>query len=483
MIIRFRYHHNFLLGQMFIRRVREVSKSLPVQQAGMGMCGRKDSIEAFQFRSAPSLGTELPARAVAIESCASISTAFSRINNTSNRAGSRAAGLSSIFPRQQFSFIRRDPVVGTKKWTRAKSNKRNIMKWFHHECAARHDPKLQVLGSTHGAEGVGLFWALLEEIGQHSDTFHLKIIGINREADERFSDFLRYPTITSESPFEDCDFIAHVPRLPVKLLAKNLFTSQKKLQTVIAFCVEISLFDYRKWVEYNVLYSSSFEKRADDYTRRIKRASHTVRTASRHCSDNIHTTSEQGAKPLQTVSELNPENVSLEADTETEGNEKDNRSRAERTMLLKNVQSVKTPISQLDEEMSVGYIIEPNEELFDEYALRFHAIIQRWNRENPANDLNWQPATIELKKLFVGGEYEHKLSMCFHAFKLLGEKINYPELVLRGLRLMLKANTRAKIDNPFGWLWTCLHGGGGAGTKPWVQLLTSEEENSPLKRT
>jgi len=48
------------------------------------------------------------------------------------------------------------------------------MKWFHHECAARYDPKLQILGSQYGSEGIGIYWGLLEEIGQHSDTFNLK---------------------------------------------------------------------------------------------------------------------------------------------------------------------------------------------------------------------------------------------------------------------------------------------------------------------
>ncbi len=49
--------------------VREGSKSI-------ALCGRKDSIEAFQFRPASSLGTELSDGAVGIESRVSISTAF-----------------------------------------------------------------------------------------------------------------------------------------------------------------------------------------------------------------------------------------------------------------------------------------------------------------------------------------------------------------------------------------------------------------------
>jgi hypothetical protein len=66
--------------------------------------------------------------------------------------------------------------------------------------------------------------------------------------------------------------------------------------------------------------------------------------------------------------------------------------------------------------------------------------------------------------------------MCYDAYKILHEKIHYPELVLRALQLMLKAREKTRITNPFGWLWTCLHGNGD-GTTPWVQLLTADEES------
>ena len=366
------------------------------------------------------------------------------------------------------------------------------MKWFHHECAARHDPKLQMLGASHGADGIGIYWGLLEEIGQHSDTFHLKIMGINREADEQFSDFLRYPQTLPENSSGDCNLITGVPRLPVKLLAKNLFASPKKLQSVITFCVEVGLFDARKWLEFNVLYSPSFEKRADDYTRRTKRTTNIVRTCSEHTSDNVRTLYEPSTNTLRTIhvqsgserSEVTTDNVRLETDTEIEGEEKKNRNRTEEKMSLKNTpivdksKSIRNTSETTPTDTSGSeYLIEPSDEVFDEYSLRFHSIIQTWNRENSTRAINWHPATAELKKLFYSGEYEYKLSMCFHAYKLLGEKINYPELVLRALRLLLATTTKGKIENPFGWMWTCLHGNGN-GTKPWVQLLSTEEENS-----
>ena len=79
------------------------------------------------------------------------------------------------------------------------------MKWFHHECAARYDSKLQILGSHYGAEGIGIYWGLLEEIGQHSDTFHLKVVGVNEEIDQTFSKLLQN---SKESPAETfCDSI------------------------------------------------------------------------------------------------------------------------------------------------------------------------------------------------------------------------------------------------------------------------------------
>ena len=280
------------------------------------------------------------------------------------------------------------------------------MKWFHHECAARHDPKLQVLGSTHGAQGIGIYWGLLEEIGQHSDTFHLKLLGINLEADQNFSDFLRYPQSISENPFGQSPPITSFPRLPVKILSKNLFTSTKKIQAVIAFCVEAGLFDARKWLEFNVLYSPSFEHRADDYTRRTKRGTNNVRTnhvlsgseGSEHSSDNVRTLSEHSTNTLRTISEVTTDNVRLETDTETEGEEKKNRNRTEEKMSFKNTPSVyKSKSSGTNDEI---YLIEPGTEVFEEYLLKFHSTLQKWNRDNPTQGVDWHPTTGELKKLF-----------------------------------------------------------------------------------
>jgi hypothetical protein len=122
------------------------------------------------------------------------------------------------------------------------------------------------------------------------------------------------------------------------------------------------------------------------------------------------------------------------------------------------------------------YLVELSEEGFREYCQAFRSLLANWNDERP-NKFEWVPTESELRKLFFGGEQEHKLTMCYHAHKLLGEKIHYPELVLRALKLMLRSSQKTRIINPLGWMWTCLHGNGD-GTTPWVQLMTAEEEES-----
>ena len=95
------------------------------------------------------------------------------------------------------------------------------MKWFHHECAARYDSKLQILGSKHGAEGIGIYWGLLEEIGQHSDTFHLKVIGVDDGIDQKFSEFLQNSKKSQE-------VLSELPPDPTRIPVVTLENSFKK---------------------------------------------------------------------------------------------------------------------------------------------------------------------------------------------------------------------------------------------------------------
>jgi len=341
------------------------------------------------------------------------------------------------------------------------------MKWFHHETAARHDPKLQMLGSSHGAEGLGIFWGLLEEIGQHSDTFYLKILGISEEADNTFMNLLANPADITEFRVNVQFDLTKVPKLTAKILAKNLFTSVRKLNAVIQASVDVGLFDSDRWLKFNVLYSPSFEQRADDYTRRIQRK-----------TGNVRRVSEQSLERIQDQSGLRSNHGRSDSETalpETEAEQTERRDRTEREMLVDNESNQELELLE-----SQPNLIVLSEEGFQNYCGTFRSTLIAWN-EGRSNKFDWNPGDSELGKLFYGGEQNHKLAMCYHAYKLLGDKIHYAELVLRALRLMLRSSEKSRIVNPLGWIWTCLHGNGD-GTKPWVQLLTPDEENANPRR-
>ena len=342
------------------------------------------------------------------------------------------------------------------------------MKWFHHECAARYDSKLQILGSHFGAEGIGIYWGLLEEIGQHSDTFHLKVIGVNEEIDRTFSKKLKSSTESQQNYFMILSKATNIPILPIKILSRNLFASPKRVIQVIQTAAEIGLFDLQKWSEFNVLYSQSFEQRADDYTRRLQRTTNKIRTDSEPSTDNVRTQSEETPNTLQSKSDkVHPE---TEAKAETKPDKE-----LETDMHARDKSYSKNEITY-EQLKSEPYLVELDEVGFQEYCQTFRKKIVKWNEEH-RNKFNWNPADDELHKIFLGGTHDRKVSMCYDAYKILHEKIHYPELVLRALQLMLKASEKTHIANPFGWLWTCLHGNGD-GTTPWVQLLTANEESN-----
>ncbi len=359
------------------------------------------------------------------------------------------------------------------------------MKWFHHECAAKHDPKLQTLGDEFGAEGLGIYWGLLEEIGQHSDTFHLKVLGNSREADTNFdlitqgSAPLTMNTIPSDLEPK------RIPQLSVRLLAKNLFTSTQKLTKVLDASVKIGLFDSVKWLQYNVLYSPSFEQRADDYTRRQRKHAlskveglalngvegpERVRTSSELTTNNVRTIDEHNADALQRMSDnVRPEQITEQKQKRTE---EDQNSIQACTPIESKPHTSYSHREFGDSEA----ILDPTESQYQKYAHTCRKLVVDWNASRK-NKFTWSPDDSEIRKLFYGGSRDHKLMLCYQAFNINHERINYPALVLRAVRLMLRSSEKKRIQNPTGWLWSCLHGNGD-GTTPWVQLLTADEENS-----
>jgi hypothetical protein len=346
------------------------------------------------------------------------------------------------------------------------------MKWFHHECAARHDPKLQMLGTAHGGEGLGTFWGLLEEIGQHSETFHLKVTANNDEADRKFSQMMQRNPEDGAAMFNTHTDLNEIPMLPLKILARNLFTTSNRLKTIIETCVTVGLFDQSKWLQFNVLYSPSFEQRADDYTRRLQRKTVGVRRDSGLRTDDDRSPDEQPPQSnrlpssnVRSEQHANPDQIQIKGKPDEE--------------LLVEKTSDEKPESGTEQSPAIKdelFLIELSGERFVECSKVLRQTLCRWNEQHSAK-FEWNPSDGELRKLLCGGNYDHKLNLCYQAYNLLGEKINYPELVRRAINLMLKASEKSRINNPFGWLWTCIHGNGD-GTTPWVQLMTSDEEQA-----
>ncbi len=337
------------------------------------------------------------------------------------------------------------------------------MKWFHHECSARHDPKLQTLGASFGAEGLGIYWALLEEIGGDSDTFHLKVSGISEECDQKFGELLRGSGGGAAETFGRSVDAAKIPSLSLRILARNLFVTTRKLQAVITMAVEIGLFDSFMWREYSVLYSPSFEHRADDYTRRLQRRADVVRTFTGPAAEGSRTSA--GGEPVE--QRISSDSEPPEPDT------KQNVCREE-VLSECDVPSTDENSTGYPQGHPIDFLLKPTPEQFEQYVMQVKTMISNWNQEH-REKFDWVINEHEITKLFYGGQSQHKIQLCNAAFQVRRRPITYPDLVFRAISLMLEASTKIRIQNPFGWLWASLHGTGD-GAAPWVQLLTAEEE-------
>ena len=277
------------------------------------------------------------------------------------------------------------------------------MKWFHHECAARYDSKLQILGSKHGAEGIGIYWGLLEEIGQHSDTFHLKVIGVSEEIDQKYSEFLQSSKKSQEVSSELSPNPTRIPVLPVKILSRNLFTSPKRVMQTIKTAAEIGLFDLQKWSDFNVLYSQSFEQRADDYTRRLQRTTNKVRTDSEPSTDNVRTQSEETPNTLRSLSENVHTETEAKAEAETKKELETDMHARDKSESEKN----ETDYELLKNE---PYLVELDEKGFQGYCQTFRKKIVKWNGSIGTNSIGILPMMNFEKSSLV--EHKSAKSLC-----------------------------------------------------------------------
>jgi len=335
------------------------------------------------------------------------------------------------------------------------------MKWFHHDTAARHDPKIQQLAKEYGHTGLAIFWCLIEEIGYQSDTFLLKISGISPGADELFAALRK--GARGEEPGRPPVAIREVPVIPVDILAKSLFTNARTLRFVIQTCVRIGLFDDTLWTRYTILYSAPFEQRADTYTRRRMRMKKT--SGQEGCTNIVRTLFEECANSVDTVS------YKVLPEEEREGEETRPPSVYPSGLPARRKSAPQGPTAARDVNKSPT---RPSGDEFREYCGKLRQILTYWNAQHQAK-FQWSPTEAELKKLFYAGRSDHKLSKCYQAMNLLGGTLSYPELVLRAVKLMLVRSTQTRIASPYAWLWTSLHGNGEANP-PWAHLITREEE-------
>lgn len=128
------------------------------------------------------------------------------------------------------------------------------MKWFKHDTDARNDIKIKLLKQRHGAEGYGVYFQLVEIIGDNFDTNNTKEWGFVESS--------------------------HT----IETLAIECGVSPDKLRTILQTCDEIGLFSQKK----GKLYCKSIKKRIDEYTRKAQKSSSEV---SGHTTDNVPTVS------------------------------------------------------------------------------------------------------------------------------------------------------------------------------------------------
>jgi hypothetical protein len=318
------------------------------------------------------------------------------------------------------------------------------MKWFQHDCGARHDPQIRALGKKAGGEGLWIYFGLLETLGEHSETVHLKVLDIAPEADRAFEKLRRNPDGISSDLFDLSLDIKRIPRLSVAILAEDLLTTPETLKKTIRVAVALELFDRDKWRKYNVLYSPAFDRRADNYYRRRARRRESVRTSCEQSADTLRSS---------------PENVPPEQN-KTEEKEKKKQTRAAA------LHTMQTGCQQRAEE---DRVVDPAPGDYDLYRRAFRRMIVSWNQTAEVK-FTWMPGDDELERLFLGGDPRHKLKLCLEASRVSGKETHYCDLVLRALRELLKASKSSAIENPFGWLWTCLHGSGN-GRGAWIETL------------
>jgi hypothetical protein len=313
------------------------------------------------------------------------------------------------------------------------------MKWYKHDTASLSDPTLARLGNRVGGEGMWIYWGIVTYIAGHGKDFQVKIEDFPATPAEAVEDF--------EGSEED---FRNIPQIPLKELAKPLYCTRKRLLSTITECVALGLFNQSKWERFGVLYSPMLVASQDEYSQKLEKNRDRARTLSRQTPEKV---------VLQ-------EQVQEQEDIQEQVEEQKDLVDLSKSAL--NVEKLSTPDAQ-------DTLVPP---VSDDEIKQFRRLavedIREWN-QRWAEKFEWIPSETEIAKLLRGGSHEHKLRLCYQAMNLLGGDATYPQVVRRAVGMMLDASRRKRITNPYGWLWTCLHGN-AEGTPPWVQLATAGEE-------
>lgn len=145
------------------------------------------------------------------------------------------------------------------------------MRWSEHPTTARHELKCQELCAALRSSGYGVYWMIMEAIGEYSNSLHLKVSGISAEIDTCYRELLmKSGGGLMFSGTRDVTYM--VPELSHRVLARQCFMNEEELLGVIEKCVAVGLFHEQKWMTYHILYSDELEARAAYYTRRLTRS-------------------------------------------------------------------------------------------------------------------------------------------------------------------------------------------------------------------
>ena len=171
------------------------------------------------------------------------------------------------------------------------------MKWFKHDVNARNDIKLRLLKKKFGLEGYGVYFSLLEIIGEFAEKDNVEEWG-------------------------------YVSKLhTTETLAEEIGTTPEKLEEVFQYCNELELFTQKN----KRLYCEKILTRLDEYATKIKQQHDRVGTKSRQ----------------------SPKKVVLEEEQEEEQNKNKN------ILLPKKFSSLKDITPDVVEDISQRYGVAP----------------------------------------------------------------------------------------------------------------------------